>query len=56
MMTSLFLPFLLPRKYKSAIINVCAGFAYAEGLAGNALYAASKAYNRYLSCGIAMEL
>ncbi len=55
MMTSLFLPRLLKRE-RSALINVSSMIAFFEGCAGSAVYCASKAYDHFLTTGIAREL
>lgn len=49
MMTSHFLPKLLARKQKSALINVSSMVGYFQGCAGSAVYCGSKAYVNFFT-------
>lgn len=55
-MTSLFLPKLLARKARSGLVNVSSMIAYFEGMAGDAIYCASKAHVNIFTHSIAKEL
>ena len=56
MMTSFFLPKLLARKQRGAIINVSSMIGYFDGFAGSAVYGASKAYVNYFTLALAKEV
>ncbi|CDW78589.1 short chain dehydrogenase reductase family protein [Stylonychia lemnae] len=56
MMTSVFLPKLLARKPRSAIINVSSMIGFTEAYAGDAVYCASKAYVNFFTYAFAEEV
>ena len=56
MMTSFFLPKLLTRKQRGAIINVSSMTGYLDGYAGSVVYGASKAYVNFLTLALAKEV
>ena len=55
-MSKLFLPNMLKRSKRSAIIDISSVFNYGPGVPFTGVYAGSKTFNRVLADGYAMEL
>ena len=56
MMTTLFLPKLLARNQRGAIINVSSMIGFADAFAGDAIYCGSKAYVNFFTYAFAEEV